>query len=121
MRLCDTDDLGVVCWWMFDSNGDGDGAQYLRPVPMSQLAVLALHITSQHCFAFATFDDPYIGEQLCLMSTPNMFNQHHLRGRSGSVMHCLLLSLRRWIAELGRLDLSPLQSQRRSLTRSCLS
>ena len=93
------DDLGVVCWWVFDSDGDGNDAQYLHSV----LAILALRITLQHCFALATLDDPYIWGQLCLMSTPNKFNQHHSCGRGGSVMHCLPLSMRRWIADLGRL------------------
>ena len=61
--LVTADDLGVVCWWMFDGDSDGNRAQCLRPVSMSQscrlpgtrvLAVLALQIISQHCCALVT-------------------------------------------------------------------
>ena len=58
--LVTADDLGVVCWWMFDGDGDGDGnrAQCLRPVMMSQPCSLPDTRVPHHLTALLRSGDP---------------------------------------------------------------
>ena len=56
--LVTADGLGVVCWWMFDGDGDGNRAQCLRPVMMSQPCRLPDTRVPHHLTALLRSGDP---------------------------------------------------------------